>query len=100
MVYWTRNDTNYLDKRCSTMVEGDVLYGTSSKSGGRKLDQNCVGDISNTIDVKVISKASGDISATINFIVYSSDKYRIKLETDNLSTWKPGKYNPFQNTIN
>lgn len=100
-VYWTREDTNYhLDKECSNMIEGNVLYGTPTQSGGRKPDSDCVGDVANTIDVKVTSKASGDISANINFIVYSSDKDIIKLETDNPSTWKPGKYNPFQDTSN
>ena len=100
-VYWTREDTKYhLDKGCSSMPEGNVLYGTSSQSGGRQPDPDCVGDISNTIEVQVTSNASGDISANINFIVYSSDKDIIKLDTDNPSTWKPGKYNPFQDTLN
>lgn len=100
-VYWTRGDANYhLDKDCSSMIEGNVLYGTPSQSGERKPDPDCVGDISNTIDVQVTSKASGDISANINFIVYSSDKDIIKLETDNPATWKSGKYNPFQDTLN
>ncbi len=100
-VYWTRGDTNYhLDKECSNMVEGNVLYGTPAQSGGRQPDPDCVGDISNTIDVEVTSKASGDISANINFIVYSSERDMIKLETDNPEEWKPGKYNPFQDTLN
>ncbi|WP_042278064.1 type 4a pilus biogenesis protein PilO [[Clostridium] dakarense] len=100
-VYWTIEDTNYhLDKECKNMLEGNVLYGTPTQSGGRKPDPDCVGDASNTIDVKVTSKASGDISANIDFIVYSSDKDIIKLETDNPATWKHGKYNPFQDTLN
>lgn len=100
-VYWTRDDTNYhLDKECSNMIEGNVLYGTPTQSGGRKPDPNCVEDVANTVDVKVTSKASGDILANINFIVYSSDKDIVKLETDNPSTWKHGKYNPFQDTSN
>lgn len=100
-VYWTRGDSNYhLDKNCTKMIEGNVLYGTSTQSGGRNPDPDCVGDISNTIDVEVTSKAKGDVTANINFIVYSSDKDMIKLETDNPSSWKPGKYNPFQDTLN
>ena len=100
-IYWTRGDKHYhLDKSCTHMVEGEVLYGTPNQSGGRTPDPVCVGDISNTIDVEVTSSAKGDISANIKFIVYSSDKDIIKLETDNPETWKPGKYNPFQDTLN
>ena len=100
-IYWTRGDKHYhLDKSCTNMVEGEILYGTPNQSGGRAPDPVCVGDISNTIDIEVTSSAKGDISANIKFIVYSSDKDIIKLETDNPETWKPGKYNPFQDTLN
>lgn len=99
-VYWTRDDSNYhLDKTCPSIVEGDILFGTPSQSGGRKPDSECVGDISNTIDVEITSTASGEVSANIKFIVYSSDDDIIKLETDKPDTWKPGKYNPFQDTL-
>lgn len=100
-VYWTRGDKNYhLDKSCKSMIEGEVLFGTPSQSGARNPDPDCVGDISNTIDVDVTSKATGDVSANIKFIVYSSDRDIIKLETDNPDKWKPGKYNPFKDTLN
>lgn len=59
-----------------------------------------VGDVTNTVDVEVISSAKGDISANIKFIVYSSDKGTIKLEIDNPENWKPSKYNPFKDTLN
>lgn len=99
-VYWTRNDTNYhLNKTCPSMIGGDVLYGTPAQSGGRKPDSECVGDISNTIDVEITSDAKGDVSANINFIIYSSENNNIKLETDKPESWKPGKYNPFQDTL-
>lgn len=100
-VYWTRQDKHYhLDKTCQDMVPGDVLYGTASQSGGRTPDPKCVGNASNTVEVEVISKAKGDISANIQFIVYSSDKDMLKLKTDQPQNWKPGKYNPFQDTVN
>ncbi len=101
-VYWTSEDTHYhLDSNCKNLNrEVNVLYGTSSQSGKRAPDPDCVGDISNTIDVEVTSKAKGEVLADINFIVYSSDKNILKLETDNPEKWKPGKYNPFQDTLN
>ena len=100
-VYWTKGDEHYhLDKDCSNMVEGEILYGTTNQSGGRLPDLKCVGDTANTIDIEVSSAAKGDISASIKFIVYSSNNDIIKLETDNPESWKPGKYNPFQDTLN
>ncbi|HSQ88643.1 type 4a pilus biogenesis protein PilO [Romboutsia sp.] len=100
-VYWTRGDTYYhLDKSCPSMVKGDILYGTPAQSGARKPDPDCVEDISNTIEVQVTSKASGDVSANIKFIVYSSEKDIIKLDTDKPENWKSGKYNPFEDTLN
>ena len=100
-VYWTKGDEHYhLYKDCSNMVEGEILYGTTNQSGGRLPDLKCVGDTANTIDIEVSSAAKGDISASIKFIVYSSNNDIIKLETDNPESWKPGKYNPFQDTLN
>ncbi|MGL4911777.1 MAG: type 4a pilus biogenesis protein PilO [Romboutsia sp.] len=100
-VYWTRGDSNYhLDKTCPDMVEGDILFGIPAQSGGRKPDSECVGDIANTIDVEITSTANGDVTASIRFIVYSSDNDIMKLETDKPENWKPGKYNPFQDTLN
>ena len=53
------------------------------------------------MDVEVTSTAIREIfQLSIKFIVYSSDKDIIKLETDEPETWKPGKYNPFQDTLN
>lgn len=100
-VYWTRGEQIYhLDKACPSMVIGDVLYGTPAQSGFRNPDPDCVGDIANTIDVQVTSTANGDVSASIKFIVYSSDDDIMKLDTDKPETWTPGKYNPFQDTLN
>lgn len=103
-VYWTDVDEYYhLDQSCVNIVEGQkISKGTIEKAGvaGKTPDSYCVGDITDTIDVEVTSKANGNISASIKFIVYSSDKDIIKLETDNPETWKPGKYNPFQDTLN
>lgn len=103
-VYWTDGDEHYhLDKSCTNITEGQkISKGTIEKaeSAGKTPDSYCVGDIADTIDVEVTSAAKGDISASIKFIVYSSDKDIIKLETDNPENWKPGKYNPFQDTLN
>jgi len=105
-VYWTSDDTHYhLDKTCPNMegIDGEekvIAYGAPSQSEGRKPDPDCVGDIANTIDVEVTSKATGDVSTNIKFIVYSSDKDIIKLDTAKPETWKPGKYNPFEDTLN
>lgn len=100
-VYWTRADSNYhLDKACPSMLEGEVLWGTPKQSGNRNPDSECVGDISNTIDIEVTSTAKGDVSTSIKFIVYSSDKNIMRLDTDNPAEWTPGKYNPFQDTLN
>ncbi len=99
-VYWTRDDRKYhIDKTCPEMVPGDVLYGTSAQSGGRNADPKCVGDVSNTVEVEVTSKARGNISANIQFLVYSSEKDILKLDTDKPQDWKSGKYNPFQDTL-
>lgn len=103
-VYWTDGDEHYhLDKSCTNITEGQkISKGTieKAKSAGKTPDSYCIGDIADTIDVEVTSAAKGDISASIKFIVYSSDKDIIKLETDNPENWKPGKYNPFQDTLN
>lgn len=102
-VYWTDEDEHYhLDKSCTNMAEVGKISGTIEKAevSGKTPDSYCVGDIADTIDVEVTSKANGDVSASIKFIVYSSDKDNIKLETDNPENWKPGKYNPFQDTLN
>lgn len=103
-VYWTDGDEHYhLDQSCTNIEEGEkISKGTIEKAEavGKTPDSYCVGDIADTIDVEVTSTAKGDISASIKFIVYSSDKDIIKLETDNPETWKPGKYNPFQDTLN
>ncbi|WP_303005590.1 type 4a pilus biogenesis protein PilO [Romboutsia ilealis] len=103
-VYWTDGDEHYhLDKSCTNIAEGQkISKGTIEKaeSAGKTPDSYCIGDIADTIDVEVTSAAKGDISASIKFIVYSSDKDIIKLETDKPENWKPGKYNPFQDTLN
>lgn len=99
-VYWTKEDKLYhLNKECEKMLQGEVLWGNSDQSGSRQSDLNCVGDMSNTVDVQVFTKATGDVSANIKFIVYSSEKDIIKLETDKPSQWKPGKNNPFEDTL-
>lgn len=103
-VYWTRVDEHYhLDQSCINIAEGQkISKGTIEKAeaAGKTPDSYCVVDIADTIDVEVTSTAKGDISASIKFIVYSSDKDIIKLETDKPENWKPGKYNPFQDTLN
>lgn len=99
-VYWTKEDKLYhLNKECEKMLQGEVLWGNSDQSGSRQPDLNCVGDMSNTVDVQVFTEATGDVSANIRFIVYSSEKDIIKLETDKPSQWKPGKNNPFEDTL-
>ncbi|MEG1284420.1 MAG: hypothetical protein RSD22_01670 [Romboutsia sp.] len=100
-VYWTRGEQIYhLDKTCSSMIPGEILYGTPAQSGGREADPGCVGDITNTIDIHTTSTTNGEIAASIRFIVYSSDKNIMKLDIDKPENWKPGKYNPFQDTLN
>lgn len=100
-VYWTRGDSNYhLDRACSNMVPGEVLWNTAKLSGGRKPDSQCVGDVSNTIDVETTTTAHGEVYSSIKFIVYSSGNDAIQLDTDNPGEWTPGKYNPFQDTLN
>ena len=103
-VYWTNEDEHYhLNQSCTNISEGQkISKGTIEKAelAGKTPDSYCVGDIADTMDVEVTSTAKGDISANIKFIVYSSDKDIIKLETDDPETWKPGKYNPFKDTLN
>ena len=102
-VYWTDEDEHYhLDKSCTNMAEVGKKSGTieNAEREGKTPDSYCVGDISDTTDIEVISSAKGDISASIKIIVYSSDKDIIKLEIDNPEDWKPGKYNPFKDTLN
>lgn len=103
-VYWTDGDEHYhLDQSCTNIAEGEkISKGTIEKaeSAGKTPDSYCIGDIADTIDVEVTSVANGDILASIKFIVYSSDKDIIKLETDKPENWKPGKYNPFKDTLN
>lgn len=100
-VYWTRGDSNYhLDRDCPNMVEGEILWNTAKLSGGRNPDTECVGDSSNTVDVEVTSTAHGEVYASIKFIVYSSENNVLQLDTDNPGEWTPGKYNPFQDTLN
>lgn len=100
-VYWTRGDSNYhLDKNCPNMLKGEIFWNTAKLSGGRKPDTKCVGDVSNTVDVEVKSSAYGDVYANIKFIVYSSENNVLQLDTDNPGEWTPGKYNPFQDTLN
>ena len=102
-VYWTQSDEHYhLNSSCVNMKEGQTISkGTlqQAQEAGKTPDSYCV-DEENSVDVETTSVYEGDISASIKFIVYSSDKDIIKLEADDPDTWKPGKYNPFQDTLN
>lgn len=102
-VYWTQSDEHYhLNPSCVNMTEDEtILKGTlqQAQEAGKTPDSYCV-DEENSVDVETTSVYKGDISASIKFIVYSSDKDIIKLETDDPETWEPGKYNPFQDTLN
>lgn len=103
-VYWTDGDEHYhLDQSCINIAEGEkISKGTikAAEAARKTPDSYCVDDIGDTVDVEVTSTAKGDISVSIKFIVYSSNNDIIKLETDNPENWKPGKYNPFKDTLN
>ena len=102
-VYWRQSDEHYhLNSSCVNMTEHETISkGTlqQAKEAGKTPDSYCV-DGESSVEVETTSVYKGDISASIRFIVYSSDKDIIKLEADDPDTWKPGKYNPFQDTLN
>ncbi len=44
------------------------------------------------------SKAEGVVDATFKFIMYTKENTTMILDTDNPSSWRPGKYNPFKSS--
>lgn len=103
IVYWTQSDEHYhLNSSCVNMTENETISkGTlqQAQEAGKIPDSYCV-DEESSVEVETTSVYKGDITASIKFIVYSSDEDILKLETDDPDTWKPGKYNPFQDTLN
>ncbi len=46
----------------------------------------------------VAPKAEGVVDATFKFIMYTKENTTMILDTDNPSSWRPGKYNPFKSS--
>lgn len=46
----------------------------------------------------VTPQAEGVVEATFKFIMYTKENTTMVLDTDNPSSWRPGKYNPFKSS--
>ena len=71
----------------------------------KKINFNDVNNSNNNLnpaDIKLYqeNKAKGDVTATFKFITYMDQDPNLKLNIENPSNWKTGKFNPFVDTTN
>lgn len=106
IVYWTNSGITYHKKDCpmlqleSTQSGEEIQSGSVDESGKRTPDENCkpYAVVDTNTDTENALKSSGIVTATFNFISYSSQNPSLEFNNDNPTTWTPGKYNPFKTT--
>ena len=109
-VYWTTSGAAYHKDNCKILEaeksanEGNMSSGAPSLSGKTAACQVCkpytVNQVNNNSQETEKPKSNGIIEATFRFMMYSSDNPILELDNDNPNEWKPGKYNPFEDTVN
>lgn len=106
VVYWTESGTTYHKKDCPILDlevkknEEVVKSGPVDESGKTVADENCKPySILDKNQEKVeVLKSNGMVTATFNFVSYSSQNPSLEFNNDNPSSWTPGKANPFKTT--
>ena len=108
IVYWTDTCESYHKEDCSSLQAeqeasgNEILSGTveeSEKSGACEVCKpySVVELESETVEASE-PVAKGDVVAKFKFVMYSTENPSIDLNNSDVSTWKPGKYNPFIST--
>ena len=110
VVYWTEAGEHYHKGDCSLLQEEqeaadcEIFTGTSKESEKASYCEVCKpytvaeSNSESTTTTTSTPKAKGDIVARFKFVMYSSENPSNNLNNSDVSTWQPGKYNPFVST--
>lgn len=105
-VYWTNSGIAYHKKECPMLhlestQSGEEIQESLVKESGKSIpDENCkpYTVININKESENVLKSNGIVTATFNFISYSSQNTSLEFNNEDPTTWMPGKYNPFKTT--
>ncbi len=102
-IYWVEGENKWhLYKDCPLIKEGEILKNDKLLDRSTSyLCNTCVLRAATEKEAKkevVAPKAEGVVDATFKFIMYTKENTTMILDTDNPSSWRPGKYNPFKSS--
>ena len=108
VVYWVNNGESYHEYGCGLFQEAKEEYdndfnkGSHEKSGINDACEVCkpytIVETEHVVE-QAPPKANGKVTATYEYIMYSSNDPTSELEDINPNTWNSGKDNPFVDTV-
>lgn len=102
-IYWVEGEDKWhLYNDCPLIKEGEILKNDKLLDRSTSyLCNTCVLRAATEKETKkevATPEAEGVVEATFKFIMYTKENTTMILDTDNPSSWRPGKYNPFKSS--